>query len=331
MFDVVFTTEELPAAGQFAHWRELGPVRLCTATVTPLHGRRTAPLIRRSDPQEFLLVLVVDGGGGIASAGRIRPLGPGDLVVADTSQPARLWLTADHNSLIAVGVPRALLPLSAAGAERLRAMRASGLHGAGAILAHLMLHLSGAPGGHRTHESARLAATIPDFLAVLASPAHDHTWQHELVPRIEEFIERHLADPLLSPRTIAEAHHISLRYLHRIFQGQEMTVAVRIRRRRLERCRRDLADPVLHARPIHAIAAGWGFPQPSEFTRAFRTAYGMPPSAYRRLTAQAPPRSPGRPTTSPGGPQEGQALRNAAQVSMPTIPSTASPLLQYFL
>ncbi|MFB6784621.1 helix-turn-helix domain-containing protein, partial [Streptomyces sp. NPDC056352] len=88
--------------------------------------------------------------------------------------------------------------------------------------------------------------------------------------------------PGRSPGAIAAAHNISLRSLHRLFQDQDLTVAGWIRARRLERCRRDLADPLLHSRPVRAIAACWGFTDPTtHFSRAFRAAYGMPPGDYR--------------------------------------------------
>jgi AraC-like DNA-binding protein len=32
---------------------------------------------------------------------------------------------------------------------------------------------------------------------------------------------------------------------------------------------------------VHAVAARWGFPRAAEFTRAFRSAYGVPPGELR--------------------------------------------------
>jgi AraC-like DNA-binding protein len=90
-----------------------------------------------------------------------------------------------------------------------------------------------------------------------------------------------LADPDLSPASIAAAHHISVRSLHRLFQDHEETVAAWIRERRLERCRRDLADPRLSDHPAHAIGRKWGFADPAHFSRAFRATHGLSPSAYR--------------------------------------------------
>jgi hypothetical protein len=70
-------------------------------------------------------------------------------------------------------------------------------------------------------------------------------------------------------------------------QEHDMTVAAWIRSRRLDRCRRDLADPGLWARPVSAIGARWGFPDGAHFSRVFRAAYGIPPREYRRRAARA--------------------------------------------
>ena len=73
---------------------------------------------------------------------------------------------------------------------------------------------------------------------------------------------------------------MSLRSLHQLFHDEGLTVAGWIRRRRLECCRRDLADPALALRPIVAIAARWGFASAADFSRAFRAATGwLPPSS----------------------------------------------------
>jgi AraC-like DNA-binding protein len=89
---------------------------------------------------------------------------------------------------------------------------------------------------------------------------------------------------------IAAAHHISLSYLHRIFQEETPgeTVAAWIRTQRLEGARRDLADPNLSSTPVHIIATRWGLVRASDFTRAFRNAYGVSPMEYRvRVQAEA--------------------------------------------
>ena len=74
------------------------------------------------------------------------------------------------------------------------------------------------------------------------------------------------------------AHALSLRSLHKLFEPHETTVAGWVRRRRLERCRRDLVDPALRSRLVSAIGARWGLANPAHFSRLFRAAYGLSPT-----------------------------------------------------
>ncbi|MFI9240588.1 helix-turn-helix domain-containing protein [Streptomyces sp. NPDC053079] len=95
-----------------------------------------------------------------------------------------------------------------------------------------------------------------------------------LQARIHDYIRQRLRDPGLTPEAVAASHGISTRHLYALFRDQGLTVGAWIRERRLENCRRDLADPLLLGRPIHSIAAGWGFPNPADFSRTFRAPTG---------------------------------------------------------
>ncbi|MGW6923896.1 helix-turn-helix transcriptional regulator [Streptomyces sp. NPDC054950] len=99
--------------------------------------------------------------------------------------------------------------------------------------------------------------------------------------RVLEHVELHLTDPDLSPEVIARAHHISVRYLHKLFKDEGTTVGRWILRRRLEECRRDLMRYGRGGRTIAAVAARWGFLSATHFSRVFRSAYGMSPREWR--------------------------------------------------
>ncbi|MEV7015945.1 helix-turn-helix domain-containing protein [Streptomyces sp. NPDC093991] len=105
--------------------------------------------------------------------------------------------------------------------------------------------------------------------------------RNALLTWINAFIDHHLADPALDPAAVAAHHHISLRTLHQLFRSEPETVAATIRRRRLERCRAGLTDPGLRHRTIGETAPRWGFRHAADFSRAFRRAYGMPPTEVR--------------------------------------------------
>jgi AraC-like DNA-binding protein len=114
------------------------------------------------------------------------------------------------------------------------------------------------------------------------------TRRRALLASVQTFIDRSLADPHLSPSAIAGAHHISLRWLYKLFEEQGTTVSRWIRERRLERCRRDLLNPALSDLPASAIAYRSGFTDAAHFSRAFRKTYGHPPGTYRRLRRERP-------------------------------------------
>ncbi|WP_240656713.1 helix-turn-helix transcriptional regulator [Streptomyces sp. V2] len=142
-------------------------------------------------------------------------------------------------------------------------------------------------------DAARLGTVVIDLVTALFAHLLDaeramtpETRARALTLRIKEFVRRNLADPDLSPATIAAAHHVSRSYLYRLFQAEGLTVSAYLREQRLKNAHRDLTDPALHALPIHAVAARWGFPRAAEFTRAFRSAYGDTPSEVRARAAR---------------------------------------------
>ncbi|HTN13413.1 MAG TPA: helix-turn-helix domain-containing protein [Sphingomonadaceae bacterium] len=96
-----------------------------------------------------------------------------------------------------------------------------------------------------------------------------------------DFIERHLGDPELDVAAIAASLRCSNRTVHKLFEGEAMTVARVIWDRRLERCRMELVDPALSSRSITEIAHHWGFSDSQHFSRAFKSRFGSTPRDYR--------------------------------------------------
>jgi len=96
-----------------------------------------------------------------------------------------------------------------------------------------------------------------------------------------EIADGRLADPGLSPVTLARELNVSVRTLHRAFTTAEESVAAYIRRRRLEQARLELAAPL--GRPdVSEVAARWQFADSSHFIRAFKKQYGETPAQFAR-------------------------------------------------
>lgn len=192
---------------------------------------------------------------------------------------------------IRVSVPKAMIPLRDRELGELTGVRIPGDRGAGALASALTRQLAHSVDELPAPEVARLGTAVVDVLAVALAGRLDRTAavpaarERTLLHRVYAFVEQRLADPELSPRSIAAAHHISLRYLHKLFEDEPVTVGDWVRRRRLERCRQDLRDPALRNRPVAAIGAHWGFQSAAHFSRAFRDAYGVSPAEFRTRSA----------------------------------------------
>jgi AraC-like DNA-binding protein len=281
------------AAGKEAEMRstELGPVRLNDSlSAAPFRTIRTARLIRSSTPDVCLVGVLVDGRGQVQQDDRQARLWPGDLSVVDPGRPSARDFTAMHT--ITVSIPKTMIPLRDRELASLTGMRIPGDRGTGALASGLVQQLASRVDQVSAQEAALLGGAVVDTVAVALAGRLDRmsavpgARERTLVHRVRAFVDRHLADPDLSPPTIAAEHHVSLRQLHKVFEPEAVTVGDWIRRRRLERCRRDLLDPLLRDRPVAAIAARWGLPNPAHFNRTFRAAYGLPPAAFRARAAQ---------------------------------------------
>ncbi|MFD0687684.1 helix-turn-helix domain-containing protein [Actinomadura fibrosa] len=271
---------------------EFGPVQAALVTTAPHAVRCTPDPVRRPEPEVFKLGCVVRGGGLVEQDDRRADLQAGDLILVDTSRPFLGRCAPDAPaSLLLLRFPREALPLPARDVRRLNGVRIPGSHGVGALSSQFLLQLAARMDELGPSETARLSALVLDVLTVALAGALDvhgaapsSTRQGALMAQIRAFMEKNLGDARLTPEAIAVANHISLRYLHKLFQQDGHTVAGWIRERRLEACRRDLTDPRLASRSIGAIAAGWGFSSPAHFSQAFRATYGLSPRQYRTRT-----------------------------------------------
>jgi AraC-like DNA-binding protein len=276
---------------------QAGAVRVGTLYVSAPGGAdRTSRHMRSSDPDLCKVDLVAEGTGVVAQDGREARLRRGDMTLVDLTRPAYWRMSAAR--LVAVIFPRSLLPLRPDELGRLTAVEIPGDRGAGALVSSLTDELAAHVDDVTPADAARLGTAVLDVLSVALAArlgpdrVPTDTRQRVLLHRIHAFIDQRLGDPDLSPATIAAAHHISLRYLHKLFAQEDQTVAGWIRRRRLERCRRDLRDPMLRDRPVSAIAARWGITSPGQFSRLFRAAYGTTPVAYRTQSGVWPVTAP---------------------------------------
>jgi AraC-like DNA-binding protein len=268
----------------------VGDVRFTRVTAAAHRVTRTRRMIARNDAGHYKIGLQLAGVGWISQGGRDAVLRPGDLTVYDTSRPYTLAFDGATTTFVFM-VPDDVLGLRRAAMERLTATAISGHDGWGSVVAPFLARIADLTVSGNPTLSARLAGNATDLVGTLFRerleldlPEDDPRSARLLA--VQAWIDRHLDQPDLTPDTIAAAHHISVRYLYRLFETEGTTVGRWVKERRLEGCRRELIDPSLGRYGVGAIGARWGMHDAASFSRAFRAAYGMSPREYRTTPGQ---------------------------------------------
>jgi AraC-like DNA-binding protein len=272
---------------------ELGPLRVAQVSGGSHVVRRNSRLIRRADPACYKLSLQVAGPAVLDQDGRQAELAPGDLALYDTSRPYELRFDGPYKMIVLM-FPRSLLQVPETSVRSLTGRRIPGDHGLATLIGPFVVGLTrqvdcrlvdryASTTNHSLCDAVlnMLAAALTDELGSGAAATPNGPRQAALLGQIKGYVEDQLGDPDLGPASIAVAHHISPRYLRKLFEGEGDSVARWIRSRRLEHCRRDLGRLEMCDKSVSSVAARWGLTDAAHFSRLFKTAYGQSPRDYR--------------------------------------------------
>ncbi|MCR8576334.1 helix-turn-helix domain-containing protein [Streptomyces sp. Isolate_219] len=310
----VWSTNALPAGEQLAFWHDLvcdtfvpldvatpgtgpftgsltthqvGTLRIATVDADPHCVTRRPRLI--TSGEEFTHIgLLCKGQAVVEQDGRQASLHPGDLAFYDTTRPFLLGFREPMEWKVFM-LPRRLLSIPEADLRRMSAETVRGGEGLGRLIVPFLAGLAEQTGPYGEESSTRLAASAVGLLETLVAERSGRqglTAEADplsLSPRIRSYINERLPDPGLSSESIARAHHISVRYLQKLFQQEGTTVHRWIQQRRLEEARRELSRQGRATVTIAFVAHRWGFADPAHFSRSFRAAYDMTPREWRKF------------------------------------------------
>ncbi|MFD5326490.1 helix-turn-helix domain-containing protein [Streptomyces sp. NPDC127092] len=264
----------------------LGYLSLLLVEAGPSQLSRTPRHIARSPGERVAVALQQSGTALLTQDGRSTALEPGDLVFIDPRRPFALDQRESFRMLL-LSLPRQTLGDPADHLFRLTGRAVQGRSGVAALLIPYLERLPLVAGQVTPATGDLLAGNTVEFVALLADEllGRDQeppgTTRARLVPRVREYIDRNLRDADLTPERIAEAHYISVRYLHRLFEAEGTTVGRLILWRRVEACARELARRERSSPTVSTVARRWGFHSPAHFSRAFKGAFGMAPRQWR--------------------------------------------------
>jgi AraC-like DNA-binding protein len=264
-----------------------------SAGVTSVHSAgsevfRSERMIRSNPGDGFLFAVHGDGTGTVAQNGRLVTMTRGQATIYDTETPYSLGFPSAMSETV-LHVPRRVLDPRGIRSPDITARLINADNPALSALAALMFSVVDGP--ERSVEEGRLIAEAAISLAQTAvalsgtgeAPAPDAS-RLALRVQVHSFVDTNLADPRLTPETLAAAHHVSLRQLQVVLADVGETPSEVIRTKRLSRARTLLTTGV----GISAAAHRSGFSDVGTFTRAFGRRYEQSPSAFRRTVRELP-------------------------------------------
>lgn len=264
---------------------EVGGVRLADISGNA-HVIERSPQLARAVPKDSIFAtLLVKGDAVFMHEHGCLSATAGDLVVYDTRRPYLFGFSGTMRQFL-VDIPRELFvqecmtggvptPMlfgrdTAREGELVMALRS--------VLAGMVAPAAGGmPGGTRQD--------VLDLIKLLGRERSGDrpvsaTYQAMLIVA-EDYIERHLHDPCLTPGQVAGVLGVSVRHLGRIFEPVGATPSRYITERRLQRAREQLTGGGATGTTIADVAYRWGFSSQAHFARLFRAHFGCTPTEAR--------------------------------------------------
>lgn len=269
---------------------DLGELSLSQLRSTPLRYRRQTRHLSACDEASFLLTLPLHSCFEFTQRGRSIRCAPGSFVLERSAEPYEFHYAQD-NLLRVLKLPETTLRRHVAAPDRLCALAFDASQGAGALFVDYLELCVRRLGELHPGDEAHLGRQLMELLGLaLERQAPGESGESAVsaahLLRIERHIHRHLGDNDLSPASIAVACGISVRYLHRLFQGSGRSVQEWIRALRLQACHEALSSGPPNL-PLGELAYRWGFADQAHFSRLFKQRFGVTPGEVRRNRPKA--------------------------------------------
>jgi AraC-like DNA-binding protein len=246
---------------------------------------RTFDGIRRDQYEHLFLVVQLGGQCGVVQGERESHLRAGDCILIDSTRPFSFEPEGRFCNHLSLHLPRQLM-FSGTGvsfdvARKLESDDAMAVM-LRALLAKAMETPTTSPQALPLRDLVLGAARQAFFTAPRTAALLDSSAKRRQVAEV--LIDRHLTEPYLSGKWVADRLGVSLRTLQEDFQQTGITCTMLIRDRRLRLAREKLGQRGT-AGSIADIAFGCGFNDISYFNRSFRELFSCAPGDVTRKLA----------------------------------------------
>jgi AraC-like DNA-binding protein len=286
--------EHLQGEGQAMDMRfdvnALGPLSIQSLRFSAAAARRTPRLARDDSPPSLFVIAKRTGSSVVVQDGRETVVGAGSLFLLNSTKPS-LVLSNRHTQQDVVQIPVQHLALPEPALRQALALRLGPELPLAGVLGRFIDSLTTVADVQPT-EAQHLARATVDLVRGLVTtlqgdprPARDarDALDATLGLRVTDYLHAHWREHDLTADRIASAHHISTRQLYRLLAAQGISLGDWLREQRLEASRDELARAGAAAGTIAGVGRRWGFPDATNFGRAFKARYGLTPLEWRQL------------------------------------------------
>lgn len=247
---------------------------------------RSAPHIRASAGELFMINLQLAGTGTFSQDGRDVVLKPGDFACTDSTRDSAMRYDDDFAQIV-LHVPRELIERSFGNTRSLTTLPVSAASPVGRIVSPMLRTLAEQARAVPPESFSRLTrAALPLVMAALAEVrdlplARQPFGKAALCERAKAWLRDHARDPSTTATLAAAALGVSPRYLQEAFQAAGHRPSGWLWDYRLDLARQDLENPAYVHQSVTEIAFRAGFSDAAHFSRRFRSAFGCRPSDVR--------------------------------------------------
>ena len=262
---------------------DAAPIQISLVKATKHSVLRLRSHIVRSTDDLCFINLQLEGLGRTIQNGYEQISVPGDLAVADTTEPFEIANCRDFK-LFCFAVPRSLLPKGFFGRPRLKlSATETGRALSRTLAGYAELCLASTP---TPAVAALTGAHVADLIAHAPDIVGEARCEQMNVPVLLslmlDYIDRHSDNPELGATMLAQKFRCSPRYVHRLFAKTGRSVGEHVNDKRMLTCVRDLLDHDCRHKTIAEIAFAAGFRDISHFNRLFKRSNGAAPREFRR-------------------------------------------------
>ncbi|QRE72309.1 AraC family transcriptional regulator [Methylobacterium aquaticum] len=261
----------------------LGNAIVGLTAASGLRNERSRGLVARMGVDHVAAQIRIEGRALLRAAGCETPMEPGDVALLDLAQPLSLDST-DYRAVTVI-IPRRLFPEGGARLDEAHGVVLRGAEPFGRLVGdHLRAFGETIP--RLAPAEARAAAQATALLLSAAGAASGAGRPARCSQRapvflaIRSHIDAEIGSADLSVDRICHRFGVSRSGLYRLFAPLG-GVAEYIRRRRLARAYRELAEGGGQGARVSEIAYRFGYGSPASFATAFRMEFGMSPAEVK--------------------------------------------------